>query len=223
MTKNLDHLHLGCGLTAPAGWLNVDGSWQVVLARHRWLKELLVAVHLLPRKQADIPWAADVLRLNFRKPFPFESNCFQTVYSSHTLEHLYHDDGLKFLKECYRVLRPGGICRVVVPDLRSIVARYEKAKSAGDPAAATRFMEALLVHEKQAKPGALGVYYRLTAFHQHKWMYDAESLQVLFREAGFGQVRQGNFLDSDIERIRDVEERSRIADGQGVAVEGTKE
>src|SRR5256885_206946 len=153
------HLNLGCGLNAPAGWLNADGSWQVVLARHSWLKELLVALHLLPRKQADIPWSRDVLRLNFNRPFPFASDSFQAVYSSHTLEHLYHENALAFLKECYRILQHGGTCRVVVPDLRSIVSRYEKAKSATDPEAATRLMEELLVHGKQPKPGVLGLYY----------------------------------------------------------------
>jgi predicted SAM-dependent methyltransferase len=223
MKTSFDHLNLGCGLNAPPGWLNVDGSWQVVLARHPWLKELLVTLHLLPRIQADIPWSKDVLRLNFNRPFPFASASFHAVYSSHTLEHLYYGDAVRFLKECHRVLGRGGTCRAVVPDLRSIVSRYEKAKSANDPEAATRLMEELLVHDKQRKPGPIGIYYRLTAFHQHKWMYDAESLQKLFETAGFAQVRQAAYLDSKIARIHEVEDRGRIADGQGVAVEGTKE
>jgi hypothetical protein len=111
----------------------------------------------------------------------------------------------------------------VIPDLRSIVSRYEKAKGVSDPEAATRFMEELLVHDKQRKHGLLGTYYRLTAFHQHKWMYDAESLKRLFEAAGFTQVREAAFLDSNIARIREVEDRGRVADGQGVAVEGTKQ
>lgn len=219
---HLDHLNLGCGLNAPPGWLNVDGSWQVVLARRPWLKELLVMSRLLPRSQADIPWANNIFRLNFKRPLPFESDRFQVVYSSHTLEHLYHQEARKFLDECYRILRRDGICRVVVPDLHSALLRYQAAKAAGKGDAATGFMEEILVHEKEPRRGPLATYHRLTAFHQHKWMYDAESLRALFESCKFKDVRAAGFLDSRIGRIAEVEDRGRIDNGQGIAVEGIK-
>ena len=37
-------------------------------------------------------------------------------YSEHFLEHLDADDARRFLRECRRVLAPGGACHVVVPD-----------------------------------------------------------------------------------------------------------
>lgn len=222
-TPRPDYLHLGCGLTAPKGWLNVDGSWQVVLARHPLLKKLLVASQLMPRKQAEIPWSRDVVRLNLTRPLPFANETFQAVYSSHALEHLYYEDALALLKESHRVLKSGGVCRAVVPDLESMLARYTKAKNVGDPEAGTRLMEELLVHDKRRKRGPLGIYYRLTAFHQHKWMYDAASMLRLFDEAGFKRVRQADYLDSRIARIGEVEDSNRILDDQGVAVEGIKQ
>lgn len=222
MKPTVDHLHLGCGQAAPKGWLNVDGSWQVLLARHPWLKNLLVKARILPRKQAEIPWSAEVVRLNLTRPLPFPSESFAAVYSSHTLEHLYHDDALALLRECYRVLKPGGTCRMVVPDLESIVNGYSQAKAAKDVEAATRFMEKLLVHDKRHQRGILGTYYRLTAFHQHKWMYDADSILNLFEAAGFKNVRRADYLDSRIARIGEVEDPGRILDGQGVVAEGSK-
>ena len=51
-----DCLHLGCGLTAPNDWLNVDGSLQVVFARRPRLKRALVRLGVYPRSQAAIPW-----------------------------------------------------------------------------------------------------------------------------------------------------------------------
>ena len=218
-----DHLHLGCGLTTPAEWLNVDGSWQLIIARYPLLKRVLVKIRVLTKAHAATPWSSKVMRLNLTRPLPFASSSFQTVYSSHTLEHLYHDDALQVLKECHRVLKPGGICRAVVPDLDSMVGRYMRAQGAKNSEAGTQLMEELLFHEKQRRPGLLGIAYRLTAFHQHKWMYDAESMRRLFEAAGFKQVRRAECHDSRIARIREVEDAGRILNGQGVAVEGVKE
>ena len=217
-----DHLHLGCGLTAPDDWLNVDGSWQVTLARRPWIKKLLVATRLLPPSQAAIPWSPNVVRLNLNRPLPFPDGAFKVIYSSHLLEHLYHDQARMLLQECHRVLAPGGICRVVVPDLRAIVDHYLRLKEQGNPGAADRFMEMLMVHERSPKPGFLGWFYRLTGFHTHKWMYDAESLSTLMVLAGFEKVSQLRACQSDILRIKEVENPKRIDDGEGVAFESIK-
>jgi predicted SAM-dependent methyltransferase len=200
----------------------VDGSWQVVLARRPWLKTLLTATGIMPRTQAEIPWSPDVVRMNLSRPLPFADGRFAAVYSSHLLEHLYHDDALALLKECHRVLRHGGVCRAVVPDLEAMVARYLQAKEGVDPSAGTRLVEELGVHDKRVQRGLLATYYRLTAFHQHKWMYDAASLQQLFATAGFCEVRRADYHDSRITRIRQVENAGRVLNGQGVVVEGVK-
>jgi SAM-dependent methyltransferase len=217
-----DHLHLGCGLTAPKGWLNVDNSWQVVLARHPWIKQLLVSLRLFPRKQAELPWNAELLRVNLIGKLPFPDESFQAIYCSHTLEHLYSDNATLLLHECHRVLQRGGVCRFVVPDLESIVARYQKAKAEGDPEASTRLMEELMLQDKKPNGGPLGFYRRLTSFNQHKWMYDAASLEALFARAGFGEIRKADYLDSRINRIAEVESAGRILNGEGVVVEGVK-
>jgi len=48
---------------------------------------------------------------------PFKDNCFEAVYASHVIEHL--SDPALFLKECYRVLRCGGILRLWCPNVFS--------------------------------------------------------------------------------------------------------
>lgn len=61
------------------------------------------------------------------------------MYHSAVLEHLRPSDAAAFTAECYRVLRPGGIVRVGVPDLQRICEVYlSKLKGAlnGDEAAA---------------------------------------------------------------------------------------
>lgn len=219
----VDHLHLACGLTTPENWLNVDGSLQIVLARYPILKKLLVRSRLVPRSQAEIPWSANVLRLNLARRLPFADGCFLAVYCSHLLEHLYYCEASALLKECHRILRIGGVCRFVVPDLESLVRRYLSAKADGIPGSGTRFMESMLVHEKERRHGLLGAFYRLTAFHQHKWMYDTESLTALFRQAGFSNAKRVGFLESRIDRVAEVEKAGRVLDGEGIIVEASKE
>ena len=65
-----------------------------------------------------------VVSHNLLKGIPFADNTFDIVYHSHFLEHLSRSDALFLTRECYRVLKPGGIIRIVVPDLENIVREY---------------------------------------------------------------------------------------------------
>ena len=65
-----------------------------------------------------------VQTFNLNDPLPFEDNSVDVVYHSHVLEHFSKCKAKEFLKECYRVLKPGGIIRVVVPNLEDIVINY---------------------------------------------------------------------------------------------------
>ena len=54
--------------------------------------------------------------LSSSSPFPFKDSTFDCIYSSHTLEHLTLSSVTHVLNEAYRILKPGGIIRIVVPD-----------------------------------------------------------------------------------------------------------
>mgnify|MGYP000333176704 CR=1 FL=1 len=61
---------------------------------------------------------------NLLEGIPYDNDYFEVVYHSHLLEHFTKKDGLKLIKECYRVLSNNGTIRVVVPDLEGIVKMY---------------------------------------------------------------------------------------------------
>lgn len=92
----MDYLNLGCGTQYHDAWVNLDFKG-------------------IPGK---------VQEHNLLKGIPFENASFDVLYHSHILEHFTREDGKTFLKECFRVLRNGGILRVVVPDLKDIVQEY---------------------------------------------------------------------------------------------------
>jgi predicted SAM-dependent methyltransferase len=67
-----------------------------------------------------------------RRRIPFPNNSFDVIYHSHLLEHFEKYAAKQFLKECHRVLSPGGIIRIVVPDLEQIVRTYLELIDAPD-------------------------------------------------------------------------------------------
>ncbi|MCF8144163.1 MAG: glycosyltransferase [Deltaproteobacteria bacterium] len=94
--SQLKYLNLGCGSRFHAAWTNVDFK---ALSRN-------------------------VMQYDLLQGIPFPDGVFDAVYHSHLLEHLPKDHADEFLKECFRVIKPGGILRVVVPDLEAIAALY---------------------------------------------------------------------------------------------------
>jgi predicted SAM-dependent methyltransferase len=96
--SKLNYLNIGCGTKFHKDWTNIDMA-------------------------SDSPY---VIRYNLLNGLPFEDEEFDAVYHSQVLEHFMKDDATVFLKECYRVLKPNGIIRIVVPDLENIVDEYKK-------------------------------------------------------------------------------------------------
>jgi len=65
-----------------------------------------------------------VIAHNLLDGIPFKNESFDLVYHSHVLEHFKKNDAYLFLKECHRVLKPGGIMRIAIPDLEKIAKSY---------------------------------------------------------------------------------------------------
>ena len=88
------------------------------------------------------------------------------AYSSHTLEHFDKADGRSFLSECHRVLRPGGIIRIVVPDLHVIVVDYLEGRLRADDVVGE--LEVLQIHAASAVKNKLARFTQ--SAHTHKCM-----------------------------------------------------
>ena len=72
------------------------------------------------------PGEGDILYYDIRRPFPFEDNSFDGIYAFHIIEHLTPVEAGVFALELFRVLKPGGICRISTPDLEEITREYLK-------------------------------------------------------------------------------------------------
>jgi predicted SAM-dependent methyltransferase len=229
--KRLARLNLGCGLQTPRGWLNVDGSYNARLAKHPLIRRALALLHLLPADTLNVPWSSSIFIHDIRKPLPFSDGSVAAIYASHVLEHLYHEEAQRLVKESLRVLAKGGILRVVVPDLEAIIREYIGERPFGTLTGETAHLcradrvnqRLLMRYPTPANPHVLyRIYDSWKDFHSHKWMYDAESLIELLEVGGFIEVRHREYLESEIEDIGALEEQSRVVNGAGVCVEGVK-
>ncbi len=56
-------------------------------------------------------------------PYPIKDNEFDKIYAKHVIEHVL--DPVKFIQECYRILKPGGTIFIETPHFSSRVAYSE--------------------------------------------------------------------------------------------------
>ena len=87
------------------------------------------------------------------------------------VEHLYESDFDSFIAEAYRVLVPGGILRIAIPDLKIGVEHYLKN---GD---ADELCEYLLMGHKKKMNLKQKIMFVIYGGREHKWMYDGASLK----------------------------------------------
>src|SRR5262245_56277720 len=116
-------LNLGCGTRMHWGWNNIDRSPYAYLAHHSSIARIMRLVGLLSPDRLNRLLEVDphIIHWDLRKGIPFEVSTFDAVYSSHFLEHIDRQGAQSVLREIYRVLKPGGIIRVVVPDLQELI------------------------------------------------------------------------------------------------------
>lgn len=177
-------INIGCGLSGIAGWYNLDNSPTITLSR----------IPLVRRLLKTPAWPRDVRRCDVRKGLPFGDGRVRYIYSSHTFEHFTYDASLAIARDCRRALEPGGILRVVVPDLELIAREYLVDEK---PLAAQTFVSRLsLNHSLQdfVHPGS-----------NHSQMFDSRALVHMLRRAGFENVEVSSYCKSAIPEINLIE------------------
>lgn len=206
------YVQFGCGFSAPSGWRNFDASPTLRYER------VPVLGRLYTRNAARFPGNVeygDVLR-----GLPVATGSCAGVYASHVLEHLALDDFHVALRETFRILRPGGIFRLVVPDLYDLCRRYVAAHDAGDAEASHAFMHDSHLGESKRPRGLGGVARAWMGNSDHRWMWDEASLRRALNAHGFVSVRRAEFGDAGDPAFALVENRDRF---QGAcAMEGLK-
>jgi len=181
MEERLQRLHLGCGLNHIRGWLNIDG---------------------------DAEGRPDIT-MDLRHGIALPDDSVERIYSEHLFEHMPRPAGEALLRECFRVLRPGGIIRTAMPDLGWIVREY-----LGD------------VGDWRTKPWAdhfgadtaCAVLNTALRAWGHTYVYDAEDFTLRLHEAGFAAIVRCENGSSEHPDLHGLETR----EGSRLVIEAAK-
>src|SRR5438046_2163574 len=111
------YVQYGCGLSAPADWKNYDTSPTLRI------QKIPVLGKLIGSRMSPV-FPSNVLYGDIVKGLPVSNTSCDAVYCSHVLEHLSLNDFRVALANTYRILKPGGTFRCVVPDLEAITRSY---------------------------------------------------------------------------------------------------
>lgn len=154
-------LNVGCGQLIKAGWVNID-----------------YAPH-------DGVFYFDAL-----DQFPIADGSVRHIHCEHFLEHLQFEDALSFLKDCHRILAPGGTMRIIVPNAE----RYMVAYSTND----TAFFEQLehlggTTTALRPKNMVCNQAFRMGGDHLFCW--DLETLEHAANKIGFRTVQKSSIND----------------------------
>lgn len=172
-------INIGCGQRIITGALNVDNSASVIFATHPFLRFMCKKMKLIGKDNLEfIKYAKDNgIKFGDCKKIPVADSSAEIVYSSHMCEHLYQSELKMFFKEAYRVLKDGGVLRIVIPDIAIRLKRYEKD---GD---ADRLLKSLHFMDNREKMNRR-TFLKFIIFgnRDHKWMYDSSSFKTFFEK-----------------------------------------
>jgi predicted SAM-dependent methyltransferase len=155
-------LHIGCGGRIMPGWINIDmrpGAGILVMRLPKGLRKL-------------------------------KDDSVYRIYASHFLEHLgYREEAMSFVQECYRILVPGGVLRIVVPEIELIIRAYVTS----DPG----FFEIQRsMHPEWCTTKLEHLMYALQQNGEHRYGYDFETIKKLLSQGGFLQVERSDYNKS---------------------------
>jgi SAM-dependent methyltransferase len=194
------YVQYGCGFSSAKEWINYDASPTLRFERIPLIGKMFT------RNERRFP--EDVQYGDIIKGLPEKENGCDGVFCSHVLEHLSFHDFKIALKNTYIVLKPGGIFRGVLPDLRGSILNYMENYDKIESPASQFMRETMLGIENRSK-GLGGKIKDIYGNSKHLWMWDFKSIKFELENAGFTNIRECKFGDSIDPHFSLVEEENR--------------
>jgi SAM-dependent methyltransferase len=212
------YVQYGAGFSAANGWVSFDASPTLRIQRLPLAGKLLAKLSGNPEPFPDGVRYGDVV-----KGLPIATGSVDGLYASHVLEHLPLADVRVALTESLRVLKPGGVFRLIVPDLKSRAQAYVEAGD--DPDAAHAFMRSTCLGRECRGQSVGGRLRTALGNSAHLWMFDFPAMSAELDRAGFVAIRRAAFGDAEDPMFARVEREDRFVPGDivEVGIEARKE
>jgi SAM-dependent methyltransferase len=190
-----------------------------MLASRVWpIDRMLVRLGVIPSTE----FGPHVTVHDLLKPLPYANDSVACIYAGEVWEHFRYADAERLTRECVRVLAPGGVLRVCVPDGAEFWRRYLEIygeqmaqPSAQRRAAPLRAHVGMYFHDIATTRQWLG-----SLGHTHKWQFDEVQLVELLQASGCSGVTRRPFWESRIPDVDQVE-RSDFLIVEGVKADRT--
>ncbi|OAN48186.1 hypothetical protein A6A04_05410 [Paramagnetospirillum marisnigri] len=157
------YLNIGSGEKPTEGFVNAD-----------FYKTRLFAKWRRKDKKFDPNWMVDL-----RRPLKCGDGHFDGIFTEHVIEHMQPMEALVLLRELHRILKPGGVLRLIVPDADIYVRAYLGEVPQDFPFADVQDRTDILA--------------QLTQEHGHQSIWNAEIMAKVLAAAGFAQVEKAAF------------------------------
>jgi len=185
-SHSIRKLQLGTGINKLEGWFNTDIT----------------------------PSSPEVFFLDSTKTFPFEDTTFHYIFSEHHFEHITYDEGSQTLRECYRVLLPGGKIRIATPNLAALIGLYTPTPNRLQQHYIRFITDAFLPMARGYTPA----FVINNAFRNwgHQFLYDQATLQTAMEDAGFVDITPVTPGESTDEHLHNIEKHGEFIGDEAI-------
>lgn len=198
------YVQYGCGFSAPEGWINFDASPTVRIGKFPVFGKLLLRIF------HPVYFPAAVRYGDIVKGLPVPDQSCSGLYCSHVLEHLSYHDFKLALQNSFRILKPGGTFRLVMPDLEALVQSYLDERAKGNPEASVLFVRNSLMGTTDRTKSLFAMIRANAGNEHHLWLWDHESTIHALSAAGFRKIRRCAFNDASDPMFIRVESADRF-------------
>lgn len=146
--------------------------------------------------------------LDATEQYPMPDDSFDYVYSEHMIEHIPWRAGQAMLRQCFRVLKPGGTIRISTPNLANIC-----SLSTTQPDARQRnYIKQASDKHCPDNEGYLGGFVINNFYWDfgHYFIYDPTTMRYALERCGYTNIRTMKSGHSEVDALRNIENHGRV-------------
>ncbi len=140
---------------------------------------------------------------------PFRDSSFDYIFTEHFIEHLSRKEGIYFVVEAFRVLKPGGVLRLGTPSLRALMEIYiDNHQEISRSEVMDRHNR---IHKQKEVCSTAAEYFNdVMRRWGHQFIFDEETLESTYQESGFINIKRVRFGVSEHSTLQNLERHAEV-------------